>query len=287
MDQSVSVARTLASAFRFLGGNLGSILRLAVLPLLLGWVTLYVSLYAYLDELSVFLHSPNARIGSQALGLVAAGFFITLLFHCVLAVGLTELALGRLRPNKVSFRVGHTEWRLYAAYLRVLLLVAGAIGVPLVVAWGAARLFKAEGNASYGPAILVAGYVAIVIALIFVAVRVRFLMAPVVVMEQGPVLRRALSLSRGLSLRLLVILIVCIVPGSLVQSAAETAARHAGVLPAVNPGASFRTLVDTLRQILPEFVTISMASYFVTLILLVGAAVAVYRTRTGASSAAG
>lgn len=287
MTQPVSVAGTLLSAFRFLGRNLSSILRLAVLPLLLGWVTLYASLYAYLDELSVFLHSPNAQIGSQALGLVAAGFFITLLFHCVVVVGLTELALGRPRHDKLYFRVAHAEWRLYAAYLRVLLLVAAAVGVPLVVAWGAARLFAAQGNPDAGRAAFVAGYVAVAIALVFIAVRVRFLMAAAVVMEQGPVLRRALALSRGLSLQLLAILIVCIVPGGLVQSAAETAARHAGMLPAINPGASFQTLVDTLRQILPEFVTISMASYFVTLVLLVGAAAAVYRTRTGASSAAG
>lgn len=280
MTKPISVAKTLRAAFAFLTTRTGAVLRLAVVPLILGWATLYLSLYAYLAELSLFLHSPNGQVGSQALGLVAAGFFVTLLLHCVLAIGLAELALGLPRRSKLFFRAGHSEWRLYAAYLRVVMLAAGAIAVPMLLAWSASRLLAAGGHGDDVRWVFLAAYGTILAALTVLSVRIRFLMAPIVVMEQGPVLRRSLALSSGISWRLFAVAIVCIAPGILVQSASETGARAMGLLPPVVPGASFQALVDQLRAILPEFVTITMAAYFVTLILLVGAAASVYRTRT-------
>ena len=280
MKNSVSVARTMASALRFLFSNPLTILRLAVVPLALGWVTLYFALDAYLDQLALFLRSPNGQVGSLALGLIAAGLFLTLLFHCVLALGLAETALGRPRRDKLFFRAGIREWRLYAAYLRVLLLAGVAVGVPAVAGTVAARALSAAGHAEAVRWVFSAAYVVMLIGLVAIAVRVRFLLSPIVVMENGPILRRSLALSDRISPQIVLIFLICLTPGIIVQLAAETAARHAGLMPPVQPGASFQMLVGVLRGILPEFVTISMAAYFVSLVLLVGAAAAVYRART-------
>jgi hypothetical protein len=276
----VSVAGTLSSALRFLGQRPLSILRVALVPLALGWMTLYFALDAYLAQLAQFLRSPSPQVGSLALGLVAAGLFLTLLFHCVLAVGLTEAALDQPRRSNSFFRAGVSEWRLYAAYLRVLLLAGAAIAVPALAGWAAVRGLAVAGHPETSRPIFALADAAMLIGLVAIAVRIRFLLAPIVVMENGPVLRRALTLSRGNSLRLLVITTACFLPGLVVQFGAETLVRRAGLLPPVDPDASFQTLVALLRGIIPEFVTITMAAYFVTLALLVGAAASVYRVLT-------
>jgi hypothetical protein len=198
----------------------------------------------------------------------------------VLALGLTEAALGRPRHSKFFFRAGLLEWRLYAAYLRVLLLAAIAVGGPVAVGWAVGHLLAAAGRIDLVPWAFSVAYAAMLAGLLAIAIRIRFLLAPVVVMERGPVIRRSLALSSGISFRLLLITAICLAPGIVVQLLAETATRHAGLMPPVQSGASFETLVGVLRGILPEFVTISMAAYFVSLILLVGAAAAVYRART-------
>jgi hypothetical protein len=276
MDHRVSVAGTVAAALRFPAQRPLAILRLAVIPLGLGWVTLYFALDAYLAQLSLFLHQPSAQVGSLALGLIAGGLFLALLLHCVLVIGLTETALDRPRASNWFFRVGLSEWRLYAAHLRVLLLSAVAIGAPAIAAWGVARVLGQGTAAGWASAI---AYVVMMAGLAAIAVRIGFLMAPIVVLESGSVLRRSLVLSREISLRLLAIILLCTIPGIVVQSVAETVSRHIGLLPPVVPYASFATLVATLRLILPEFVTITTAAYFATLSLLVGAAASVYRTR--------
>jgi hypothetical protein len=280
MKSAVSVTGAITSALRFLLGNPITILRLAIAPLVLGWVTLYLALDAYLDELAIFLRSPNGQVGSLALGLIALGLFLTLLFHCVLAVGLTEAALDRPRDGNRFFRAGILEWRLYAAYLRVLFLAGLAVGIPVAVGWATARGMTAAGHPEAVRWTFSIAYAAMLVALVTIAVRVRFLLAPVVVMETGSVLRRSLALSSGNGLRVLAITAICLTPAMAVQLLAETAAHHVGLMPPVQVGASFETLVGVLRGILPEFVTISMASYFVSLVLLVGAAAAVYRART-------
>ena len=279
----VSVADAVRSAFRLLGQRFGRIVTATLVPLLLGWVVLCVSLNAYLSQLETFLRAPNAQVGSLALGLVAAGFFAALFLHAVVTVAVTEVALGIARPHWRYFRAGHSEWRLYAAYLRVLLICAGAVAAAILAAWIDRRLFGG-GPAAY--AIWFAINAAAAFALAVIMIRLAFLLAPVTLAEHGAILRRAFILSRGRSARIFAAGFVLMVPGVALQLGGEAALRTTRLLPSVHIGASFGDLVEILRGILPELLAISSAAYFVSVVLLAGAAASFYRATTGADSSA-
>src|SRR5205085_2663810 len=100
------------------------IVRLLSLPIIAAGLVLYACLDSYLTDLLRFLASPNPRIATLALGVLAAGIFLPLFFYAAAVAAASNLALGKKAKNaRFNFKIERQEWRLYAAYLRFLLLL--------------------------------------------------------------------------------------------------------------------------------------------------------------------
>src|SRR5262249_7852298 len=124
-DDHVTLIRAALSAYGFLLHQFGQLLRAMILPVTAAGLVLYISLGFYLSELLSFLGSPNPRVASLALGTLAAGFFLSLFFYSMSVVAVCDLVLGRRRTDQgLQFRAERQEWRVYAAYLRLLLVIS-------------------------------------------------------------------------------------------------------------------------------------------------------------------
>ena len=121
---AASVMEAARFAYRLLLRKFWTVLSLVWLPLVLASVSLYVCVMGYFTELLRYLANPAPEIASLALGLLALGVFVALFFWSVAIAAVTNLALGEAAPHTwLHLRARRQEWRLYAGYLRFLLLI--------------------------------------------------------------------------------------------------------------------------------------------------------------------
>src|ERR1700680_3778523 len=79
----VSAIEAALFAYRLLFREFLAIAKLSLLPVTAAGVVLYASVSGYLSELRVFLASPNPHAASLALGLLAAGLFLSLFCYAM------------------------------------------------------------------------------------------------------------------------------------------------------------------------------------------------------------
>src|SRR5580704_17019133 len=82
-------------SYKFFVRRFWSVLRLLALPIILAGLVLYVCVSLYLSELLRFLGAPDPRVASFALGILAAGIFLSLFFYAIAVTAITNLALGK------------------------------------------------------------------------------------------------------------------------------------------------------------------------------------------------
>lgn len=268
--RKISLIETLKFAVVFPARNLKAVALRVALPALAGWAVLYASAYLYLSELRSYLGLPSDRSGSIILGLVAAGLLLLLLLHATLTSAVATLAMGRTEDGQSYFRAKRREWRLYAANLRVLLVI-----VFLVAAVIAVRLSLGD----YDVALVAPlSNLVIVVGVFVLLARCVFLAPPIVSVEgSGPIVRRAAFLSKGNFWRISMILVILSLPGFLIEVVGEKVLRAVGIFPSVAGPTTFNDVLVIYSHILPGILVLVAIAYLVNVLLVTIASVAVYR----------
>jgi len=197
-------------------------------PKLLGivWAPLAVAIAIGLMMTPGFLGNhidPNDQdaIARYSTRIMPLSLLILLPIRAMIATGVTEQALGmRKGATFVYFSVGLSIWRFIASWLLVIvamvvLAVATAIAAGILFGVGGIVL----GHVLHGAAAEVVGVLAAIAfvlffyaAAIFVAVRLTFFIAPVVVAERKIDLARAWQLSHGNFWRIFIVALALFIP---------------------------------------------------------------------------
>ena len=273
----VSVMAAARFSYRFLFERFWTALSLLWFPLLLAQFSIYVCLMGYFEHLLIYLANPDPRVASLALGLLAASVFLALFFWSIAVAAITNLALGVEAPRTwLYLRARRQEWRLYAGYLRFLLLLS-------LLSAGLAFFLTSLGPLLPANPAMIA--LAIVAAMFWFTARVGFLMPPIVALTSGTILRAAWRKSEGLGGRICALIIVLLIPSLLVHAAGEIVlnVQNAGQL---TPGGTIADYVRSSARGLSTFLIVSGIASFFAITLLTAGAIAVYRHITLAHNSA-
>ncbi|HSM96384.1 MAG TPA: hypothetical protein VLT91_10090 [Rhizomicrobium sp.] len=218
--QKIPVFGTIAHAYGFAVTQFFRILGIT-------WAPLAVSIAVSLMLTPGFAgnHMPlndQDEIARQTLRLLPLSFLVLLVIRSMVAVGVTELALGlRKGPTFVYFSIGAPVWRLFGAWLLFLLVMIliyiGLIILVIVLAVVGGIAIKAAALSHGADMIAIAGLAALCAllflgALVYVLARLTFLIPPVIVAEKKIDLARGWELTRGNFWRILAIGITLFIP---------------------------------------------------------------------------
>ncbi len=247
----VSALAAAIFAYKFFFHRFWSVLRLLALPIIAAGLVLYVCISLYLSELLRFLGTPDPRVASFALGILAAGIFLSLFCYAIAVAAISNLVLGKVERRRPWFHFGaeRQEWRVYAAYMRFLLLLGLLFVSVFLFSTYAGPLFASAQNSTRWA--LTTLSVVIVFSL---TARVGFLVAPVVATSEGPVLRKAWQESARDFWRNCGLIILLIVPGLLVQIAGEYVLR--AWVPHVAGNLSFADYTREMGGMLGSFLVV-------------------------------
>jgi hypothetical protein len=268
-----TVVQAASFAYGILLHRSDQVLRAVLLPITVAGLVLYCSLGFYLSELLSFLDSPDPRVASLALGTLAAGFFLCLFFYAMAAVGISDLVLRRPRGEiGLQFRAERQEWRVYAAYLRLLLVVSVIpVAVYLVSTCATFVPFIRADVVSWLATAAGAG------ALCWLFARVGFLVTSVVAGSEGAVLRRAYELSAQHLWRNCALIAILMLPGFAIQIAGEYALRAATGMPFAGGNLPLADSARLMGDTLGGFLAVASLSVAISIVLLTAGALAVYR----------
>jgi hypothetical protein len=156
----------------------------------------------------------------QAMPAILIGFVVMFVLVACQMAALTREALGLRSGNAfLQFPFGAPAWRLLLTYLLfVLAIIAIYIMIFIILLLGGLALGLFARQLSKQAALLLVsvggltGFVAIFCGMIYIAVRLSFLIAPAAVAEQRITLIRGWLLTRGNFWRIFVILLSVLVP---------------------------------------------------------------------------
>ncbi len=214
----VPVGASIAHAYTFLFGRFFQILGTAWVPALLYGLGYFVFLTA------MPVHKPIAAPDGAAMAVAAVlGVAFFLAIRSVLGISLTQEALGvRKDLTLAHFVIGPRELRLFFGYLRFYIVFVVLYAAVLTISFGAAfaagkygaRLLPAMAFGGKPIAVWAALALTIVLAIWFALsmLRLVFLLAPVASAEHRTRISRAWVLTRGSSLRILIVYICTFLP---------------------------------------------------------------------------
>src|SRR5882672_5202610 len=100
-------------AYKFFIHRFWAVLRLLALPIIAAGLVLYVCVSLYLSQLLRFLGARDPRVASFALGILAAGIFLSLFCYAIAVAAITNLALGKIeRRPWFHFPAERQVWRV-------------------------------------------------------------------------------------------------------------------------------------------------------------------------------
>ncbi len=231
----IPVVKTIAYAYAYTFGNLGTIIRLIWLPMIFVVLSGYFIIAPFYSSFSQAAAQENpGAIGQAMLPLL---FFSTLsfIFYAMIFVAITRHALG-IPQTMALFRVplGKAEWRMFGALLSligamlilsvIVLFVGGILGTIISIALGAfgmapdlAKMAAERGNdlpVVDGPTMASASLIVAFVyaALVYMAIRLGYLLVPATVAEEKISLARSWQLSRGHAWRICVVVIGTVLP---------------------------------------------------------------------------
>lgn len=278
-DELPPCATAVAAASRsyaFLFREIRPLAQLLLAPLAATGVVIYASLWAYVSELIAFISSGDARAASVALGALAAGIFLCMFFVAIAVSSVTDWILHKRQARGwIHFHPARQDWRLYAAYLRFLLVLSGYFSAVYLVCALALPALGA-GRTTIG---IVSASAAIAGFYILFA-RIGFLIPAIVAGSTGTVLRKALHDGSGTFCRNLLLAVFLSVPGLVIQAAGEVLFKAGtGSIRGVKLDLPIMLYARALETRLPEFALLFSLSGFVTLVLFTTGSVLCYRDR--------
>jgi hypothetical protein len=250
--RKIPVGATIAHAYRFAFGHALMLFKAIWLPLL-AWLAVAL---LFTRRLAMFLtaveaHDPSAP---SLFGPLVLLFPLAVIFYFAAFAAATEAALGRAPQTWFANHFNRPMWRLLGgvlgaigvlAVVAIFLLIASlAIGTGLDIMVKAVPATRTAGTA--GAALLA---VVIMGLVVFVALRLLFLLGPVSVSEQQMGLRRSWELSQGNFWRILLITLAIIIPVTILNQIVSVSL--GGLPPALPTGASkaAREAAETAWQI--------------------------------------
>lgn len=267
----LSVTQSFIFASRFLASNAAGVYARIVLPTLAGGLALFGTLYLYFWEYEEYLLNPSEKTAGLVLGVAAAGLLLALFVHAVVSSSIASAVLGRADRGWKYFCVSHRVWRLYAAYLRILMV---AVALAAIVEIG----LNAVNGLTAPPRLTLIGSGVILIGLAVLVVRVSFLATPVAVARNdGPVVREAWRLSSGHSLRLAVLVVIVTALALTVEEAGELVIAQTSDVSVLYNRMPLPVAFANYRAFLPHVLIAAGIGYLVGVVLLTAAAAAAYR----------
>lgn len=207
MANQIPVGKTIAYAYGFTFGNLGTIIGLTWLALLLAVGSNYAVLeYTGLGTMTEGTVRANPALAFQTLGWFLLSLLVAMFFGAIVAVALSRQALGlRTGGAIVHLAAGGTEWRMFGGHLRYLLSVIvlaiisyiATLLIVLVIGFIANAMGGAMAAAGIIGLLGILGMVVLGGAVIFTLVRMGYLLSPSIVAERPGGLKRSYDLTKG------------------------------------------------------------------------------------------
>lgn len=270
----VPVLKTIRFAYAFTFGEIGTIIGLIWFPTLL---------IGILQFLPYGLGTQTAgQDGVGAASMANLVFFSGgLVLYAVNAVSVTRQALG-LRKGGASFHfsLGMPEWRVLGANL----LCAIVLGALVLAYWSGFLVASSFGKTITAPAAvgLLLYAAAGICVLVFLGLRLAFLVVPVAVAEEKIDLPRAWILTSGNFWRILAIILAVTIPLLVIQAGATIAIGGAQLLaPLPDKQEAMATALNArmllLDKHMPELIGLFLILAPFNFGLTLGAEAAVYR----------
>jgi hypothetical protein len=290
----IPVGPTIASAYRFLITEIGTIVGIAWFPAVLSSaVGYFVRLYALDNRALIDAGDPQAAGLYLLLSLLS---LVVLLFtSSMVAVAITRAAMGQERPPGallLYFAAGPVEWRMLAANTRFLFGAGGLLALAFLISAAAFFLsgtpLDAPDQLRPTPAIILAGVISWVVLIYAAAtiLRIGFLLPGTIVAEEKGGLRRSHELTKGNFWRILVIVLALGVPILLLLLAGEAVVLHAALGPnfvRMAPAEFFEKAGEAMDDKLLPWQAFSAVIFVLASGLIYGGAAFAYRTATQSS----
>jgi hypothetical protein len=210
----IPVGQTIASAYRFLFSEIGTILGICWFPAVLSSLASYLTyLYAALHQADIA--AGDIRVRAVYFIVTILGLAVTIFAASVMAVAITRHVLGRRVAGVIAyFAVGPAEWRMFLASIRYIAGATATIIFAIIISDIAFRiagvpLNPAESIRATPPQVAAAivAWIAFIAAFI-VIVRLGFFIPPTIVAENHGGLRRSFELTGGNVLRVFAVIAV-------------------------------------------------------------------------------
>jgi len=245
--KKLPVGEAIRFAYHFTFGQLGTIIGLVWIPLVVIAVLQFLP-YGMGDAM-LSREDNAAAYGSAQLRAIIFMFVIVLMYACIF-VSVTQQALGLRQGGAIyHFALGRTELRMWGTLLLLgAILTMLLLAIALLTTVGVVAVAKSVDRALAGPvedALLLIGACAV----IFVAVRLGFLLAPATVVEKKIGFESSWKLSRGNFWRISLAIFVVTLPIAVLVFAAQYALMGRELVAIAQPGVNLETLMTRLELV--------------------------------------
>jgi len=278
---------TIRFAYSFAFGQLGTIIGLIWAPMVVIAVLRFLP-YG-LGDTALSPDQNLAAFNAAQLRIVVFGL-ASLFFYACVCVSVTQQALGLRKGTAIfHFAVGRTELRLWSGFM-LLTLILGALLVGVVLATdGVVMLLARSGNAALAQGAMGWMLFAGACAVMFVLVRLSFLLVPISVAEGTMGFERGWRLTSGNFWRISGILFVVTLPvvivtvGGIIGLIGEDLAKLAAVAPKLTQEVLQNRMQVILGHHMPMMIGIDLIAAPFLLGLTLGASAFAYKTLAAAS----
>jgi len=275
----IPVGQTIRFAYAFTFGEIGTIIGLIWIPTLINAVATFFVLRSYYGTLIDSFENSMPPNGS-GLGWPLLLAFLTILLLAMVAVAVTQQAMG-LRHGPAFARVsfGSAEWRTFGGFFGLYMLFV-LFAAAFAILFGAARV--ASSNAVQSNPALTGLFAAVtplallmgICAVIYLVVRLSFLLVPSVIDGGEFGLSRSWLLTKGNVGRIVVVALATLAPILLIVGVAQLTLLGPGYFVPDLPNAgdaavSMRGMVTKMR-VMRENMPILIGLSFVVSPLLYG-----------------
>jgi len=222
----IPVGQTIRFAYAFTFGEIGTIIGLIWIPTLINAVASFFVLRAYYDTLINSFENGMPPSGA-GLGWPLLLAFLAMLLLAMIGVAITQQAMGlRQGPAFARVSLGSAEWRAFGGFfgLYMLLVLFIAIFAVAVSAASVATANAAQSSPAFaGPLATVIGLAVLVgtAILLYLIVRLSFLLVPSVVDGGEFGLSRSWLLTKGNFWRIVLVGLATLLPILLILSVVQ------------------------------------------------------------------